>query len=260
MTDKKDEIQAMIGKLAAELIAVQITDHFARAFLEEERWLDEYSKKHTDETHTTNLAELPEVRKVFRAYSGFLEAASSSLTQLLDHYGGELVKCKEGEGSRYTMSSLYDIMSTIKAQMDEEQAKTDDEEELDKRRATFLDYYAGLIQDTAKDSIPLPKHIQEAMKGDKITLISVAGRPADGIMASGAHNAKHGRRKLTFDNCTFWLDYNVPLGVWWIHADGIPDEHIRKIGVKLHGLNTEAIVAYAKDLGEVKEEHEPDRV
>ena len=116
-----------------------------------------------------------------------------------------------------------------------------------------LDYYAALISDTAKVHIPLPKHILEAMERDGITLISVAGRPCDGLNACGAHHVPHqNKRALVFEHFTFRLDYNAAVNEWEIDVDGTPIEHLRGIEVKLHGNRTKAIVALAKDLGEYK--------
>lgn len=260
MTDKNGEIQAKIGKLAAELMAVEITDHFAKAMLHEENWFQEYPKKYADKSHTTNLTELPEVRKVLRAYEGFLEAASSWLTQLLDQYGGDLTKCT-GEGGRHVTSSLCDIMEMIKAQMDEEDAsaKIEDKEEKEETipieavREGFLNYWAELIEDTAKDCIPLPQHVIEAMGQQGIVLIAMAGRPINGLEACGACTVlpQH-HRTLIFEHGIIKLDIGPAYGVWLVHAEGIPEDSIRRFKCTLHGLETEAIVARAKDLGEYK--------
>ncbi len=118
-------------------------------------------------------------------------------------------------------------------------------------RGEFLDYWAGLIQDTAKDRIPLPKHVIEAMRRDGIVLIAMAGRPADGLEACGACTVppQH-HRTLIFEHGTFDLGIGPVYGKWIVNAEGIPHGSIRRIGCTLHGLMTEAIVAYAKDLGE----------
>lgn len=146
--------------------------------------------------------------------------------------------------SKLCLGCTKDLLDFIKSYHVEEEKTEGDH---------LLDYYAALISDTAKVHIPLPKHILEAMERDGITLISVAGRPCDGLNACGAHHVPHqDKMDLVFEHCTFRLDYNVALGVWTINVDGISKGRVRGMEIMLHSLRTEAIVARAKDLGEYK--------
>lgn len=132
MTDPSKEFTEAMDKLGAEAMATEVTNRFAKMIKDEAEWL----KDHYEHIGAAEL-KLPKMEAVFKAYSGFLEASTTSLTKLHKIYGGELVKKgTRKEKADYIMSSLERIMDIVEEDMDEEDEQTVEEipEEMDEMK------------------------------------------------------------------------------------------------------------------------------